>query len=121
MTKARLLVVEDEAIVARDLERTLMRMGYEVMALAASGEDALARAAEVRPDLALMDIHLAGQLDGIATAQQLRQVYGVPVVYLTAHSDAATFQRAQITEPPRCSCPVTARASRVGSDWPTMP
>ena len=99
MTKARLLVVEDEAIVARDLQRTLMRMGYEVTALAASGEEALARAAELRPDLALMDIHLAGELDGVDTAQQMRQAHGVPVVFLTAHSDAATFQRAQITEP----------------------
>jgi len=99
MTKARLLVVEDEAIVARDLQRTLQRMGYEVTALAASGEEALAHAAAQRPDLALRDIHLAGELDGVATAQQMRQAYGVPVVFLTAHSDEATFQRAQITEP----------------------
>src|SRR5258706_1168942 len=99
MVKARLLIVEDEVIVARDLQRTLMRMGYDVTAVTASGEEALARALELRPDLAVRDIHLAGELDGIATAQQMRLAHGVPVVFLTAHSDEATFQRAQITEP----------------------
>jgi diguanylate cyclase (GGDEF)-like protein/PAS domain S-box-containing protein len=93
------LVVEDEAIVARDLERTLTRLGYESVGAVATGEDALARVLAARPDLVVMDIHLAGELDGIATAEQLRTRHGLPVVFLTAHSDEATFQRAKITEP----------------------
>ncbi len=99
MAKARLMVVEDEVIVARDLQRTLTRMGYEVAAAVASGEEALLRAEALRPDLVLMDIHLAGELDGIATAEQMRRAHALPVLFLTAHSDEATFQRAQITEP----------------------
>ncbi len=93
------MVVEDEVIVARDLERTLVRLGYEAAGSAASGEEALERVAGLRPDLVVMDIHLAGELDGIATAEQMRLRHGLPVVYLTAHSDEATFHRAQITEP----------------------
>jgi diguanylate cyclase (GGDEF)-like protein/PAS domain S-box-containing protein len=99
VAKARIFVVEDEMIVARDLQRTLIRLGYEVTGLAASGEEALARVAAQPPDLVLMDIHLAGEMDGIAAAQQIHLRHSLPVVFLTAHSDEATFQRAQITEP----------------------
>ncbi|MFI4982987.1 MAG: response regulator, partial [Nevskiales bacterium] len=99
MAKARIMVVEDEIIVARDLARILAQLDYEVPALVTSGEEALERAAALRPDLVLMDIHLAGQMDGIAAAQAIRQQHEVPVVFLTAHSDEATFKRAEITEP----------------------
>jgi diguanylate cyclase (GGDEF)-like protein/PAS domain S-box-containing protein len=99
MAKATIIVVEDEMIVARDLQRTLIRLGYAVAGLAASGEEALALVAARPPDLVLMDIHLAGEMDGIAAADHIHQRQGLPVVFLTAHSDAATFQRAQATEP----------------------
>ena len=99
MAKARIVVVEDEMIVARDLQSTLIRLGYEVTGLAATGEDALERVAAAPPDLVLMDIHLAGAMDGIAAADYIRLHHSLPVVFLTAHSDEATFQRAQLTEP----------------------
>jgi len=99
MAKARILVVEDEMIVARDLQSTLTRLGYEAPAPVASGEAALAGIEGVHPDLILMDIHLAGKIDGITAAEQIRERMDVPIVYLTAHSDEATFQRANITEP----------------------
>jgi len=99
VTKGRIVVVEDEMIVARDLQSTLIRLGYQVAGLAADGEDALELVAAAPPDLVLMDIHLAGEMDGIATAEQIRLRHGLPVVFLTAHSDEATFSRAQISEP----------------------
>jgi diguanylate cyclase (GGDEF)-like protein/PAS domain S-box-containing protein len=99
MAKARILVVEDEVIVAHDLQATLTRLGYEAPAPCASGEAALACLEEVHPDLVLMDIHLAGKMDGIATAARVRERMDVPIVYLTAHSDEATFRRANVTEP----------------------
>ena len=95
----RILIVEDERIVARDLQQTLVELDYDVFAIASSAEQALARASETCPDIVLMDIRIRGNLDGIATAQILRDRFGVPVIYLTAHSDDATLERAKITEP----------------------
>lgn len=99
MAKARLVVVEDEVIIARDIQRTLIRLGYEVLALSMTGEDALQKVAETHPDIVLMDIRLSGGMDGIATAEVIRMQNKLPVVYLTAHSDEATLRRAQVTEP----------------------
>ena len=95
----RILIVEDERIVARDLQQTLAELDYDAFAIASSAEQAIARASETCPDLVLMDIRIRGNLDGIATAQILRERFGVPVIYLTAHSDNATLERAKITEP----------------------
>src|ERR1044071_3964342 len=99
MEKTKILVVEDEGLVALDLTERLKRFGYEVTANAASGEEALARAEETAPDLILMDIRIQGPLDGVAVAQAVRVYRDVPVVFLTAHSDAGTVQRALTTEP----------------------
>ena len=93
------LVVEDERIVAKDLQYMLNAMGYDAFAIAASADDALARIAEHRPDLVLMDIRIKGSRDGIETADLLRARFGIPVVYLTAHSDDATLERAKLTVP----------------------
>lgn len=93
------LVVEDERIVALDLQQTLQRMGYDAYAIAASADEALERASERRPDVVLMDIRIKGERDGIETAALLRELFGVPVVYLTAHADDATIDRAKHTEP----------------------
>ena len=95
---ARVLVLEDEKLVARDIQSTLAGAGYET-SVAASGEEAIEIARQDQPDLALVDIHLAGKLDGIETARALRQELELPVVYLTAHSDAETLDRAKATEP----------------------
>ena len=99
MSKTTILIVEDEAIVAADLAGKLRRLGYEVAATAAQGEAAVALACRFRPQLVLMDIWLEGPLDGIAAAAAIRRQYDVPVVYLTAHSDAATLARAKLTGP----------------------
>ncbi len=95
----RILVVEDESIVAKDLELTLKRLGYSVPATASSAEDAMSKAGQYRPDLVLMDIHLQGATDGIATAQRLRREMNIPVIYLTAYADDDTVARARETEP----------------------
>lgn len=99
MNGGRILIVEDERVVARDLEVTLSDLGFTVTGLASCGEDALALAGETNPDLVLMDIRLAGELDGIETARHLRDRWDIPVVYITAHSDDDVIQRAKVTEP----------------------
>lgn len=99
MTRATILIVEDEIIVGRDLQRALQRMGYEAPVIATTGAMALAQAVSLRPDLVLMDIVLKGEMDGIQTAEALARQQDVPVIYLTAHSDAHTFSRARLTRP----------------------
>jgi len=97
-TKTRILVVEDEPIVALDLQLRLQRMGYNVPVFVASGEEALASAQLSPPDLVLMDINIEGEMDGVEAADRLAQQY-VPVVYLTAYSNDRTLERAKTTEP----------------------
>ena len=99
MTSARVLVVDDEAIVAKSIERRLTQMGYLVPATAFSGEEAIQRAAETQPDLVLMDIRLKGEMDGVEAAELIRTDFDIPVIYLTAYADEETLQRAKITEP----------------------
>lgn len=99
MTATHILIVEDEILVARDLQQQLKALGYTIVGIAATGARALALVTEMQPHLVLMDIRLQGDLDGIATAAQIRQRYALPIVYLTAHADAATVQRARVTEP----------------------
>lgn len=96
---ARILIVEDERITAEDLRDILTELGYTVTASVSSGADAIARAEETRPDLALMDIRIKGDMDGTETARVLRERFNIPVVYLTAHADAATLSRAKLAEP----------------------
>lgn len=91
--------MEDECIIADDLQQTLLELGYETLRVAASADEAIARAAERCPDLVLMDIRIKGKRDGIETAELLARQFGVPVVYLTAHADDATLERAKRTEP----------------------
>lgn len=99
MEKARILVVDDEIIIARDLEARLKNMGYEVVAIAASGAEAIQFAGEYLPDLILMDIVLKGELDGIEAAAEVRKRFSSPVIYVTAYTDDRTLERARITEP----------------------
>jgi signal transduction histidine kinase len=93
------LIVEDEAIVAQDLRQTLAEQGFDAFAVASSAEEAIASAASKRPDVVLMDIRIKGPTDGIAAAQALRERFGTPIIYLTAHADARTLARAKSTEP----------------------
>jgi two-component system, cell cycle sensor histidine kinase and response regulator CckA len=99
MQDRRIVVVEDEAIVAMDLEVQLQAIGYQVVAQFSRGEEAAARVPGLAPDVILMDIRLAGAMDGIEAARRIRETLDVPIVYLTAHSDDDTFGRARATEP----------------------
>jgi PAS domain S-box-containing protein len=99
MTPARILVVEDDRVVARDIQHQLTRIGHTVVGVTPLGEDAVRLALESHPDLVLMDIRLEGALDGVDAAQQIRNRCQVPVVYLTAYADDETLRRARVTEP----------------------
>ena len=93
------LIVEDEALVAEDLRQTLDTLGYDAFAVAASADDAIAYAAQRCPDVVLMDIRIKGARDGIETAAILRERFDVPIVFLTAHGDTGTFERATKAAP----------------------
>jgi CheY-like chemotaxis protein len=99
MEQPAIFIVEDEAIVANDIKETLKSLGYTVPGIAKSGELALEKVKEAKPDLILMDIHLAGQLDGVETAGKIHVLYNIPVIYLTAYADKALLERAKVTEP----------------------
>ena len=114
MNKARILVVEDELIVARDIQRRLAQLGYEPVAATGYAAEAVALAGQLRPDLVLMDIHLAdhrqpellaagerqpAQMDGIVAAAKIRELLDIPVVYLTAYADDTTLAQAKLTGP----------------------
>jgi hypothetical protein len=96
---ARILVVEDERIVARSLRKQLTALGYDVIAQAPSGEEAIQLTEEFLPDLVLMDISLEGPMDGVEAAATIRKRFGFPVVYLTAFSNKEILERARVTEP----------------------
>lgn len=95
----RILVVEDDRIIAENLKISLMKMGYTVTSIVSSGEQAIEGVAEVRPDLVLMDIVLQGEMDGIEAADQIRSSFNVPVIYISAYGDEETFKRAKTTGP----------------------
>jgi signal transduction histidine kinase len=97
--KPRILILEDETITADHLRRILLRLGYDVAGVTGNGTLALDLIAKTKPDLLLADIGLEGNIDGIEVANQAREQWGTPTVFLTAYSDAATMQRAKVTEP----------------------
>jgi PAS domain S-box-containing protein len=99
MGKAKILVVEDEAIIARDLLHQLKELGYEPLAHTGYGEEALRLAEQLHPDLALMDMQLAGPMDGISTAKRLREQFSIPVVFLTAFAGEKSINLAKQAEP----------------------
>jgi two-component system, cell cycle sensor histidine kinase and response regulator CckA len=99
MTKARILIVEDENIIALDIKRSLVNLGYDVVGTAASGEDAIIKAEQSHPDLVLMDIMLKGEMDGIEAAEKIRKRFDIPLVFLTAYANDTVLERAKIIQP----------------------
>ena len=99
MSSPKIMVVEDEWLVAQGIQESLEDLGYEVIGLAATGEEALQSAALCQPDLVLMDILLKGDMDGIEVAERLRRDFAVPALFLTAYADPMTLGRAKVTEP----------------------
>ncbi len=95
----RLLVVEDDGIIAFDIVTRLGELGYADVAVAATGADAIRQAEQMRPHLVFMDITLKGDMDGIEAAEVIRDRFGIPVVYVTAHSDPSVRGRAMATSP----------------------
>lgn len=94
-----ILVVEDESIVAKDIQICLKKLGYEVVGIVASGEDAVEKAKEMEPDLIMMDIMLKGEMSGIDAASIIRKTQDIPVIFLTAYTDRDTVDRAKESEP----------------------
>jgi hypothetical protein len=97
--KKRVFIVEDQRIIAADLENTLKKLGYDIAGSAATGEEAVVKVAAVRPDLTLMDIRLGDAMDGIEAATEIRRKLDLPIVYLTAYADEETIVRAKATGP----------------------
>jgi diguanylate cyclase (GGDEF)-like protein len=99
MISTTLMIVEDQAVIAADLETSLLRCGYRVCGMVASGAEAVEMARRERPDLVLMDIRLQGAIDGIETAEKLNRELDAPVIFLTAHTDEEMVQRAKLLAP----------------------
>ncbi len=99
MKKAKILIVEDEAIIAMEMESSVQSLGYEVTSIVDTGEKAIAKAEEVKPDLILMDIPIKEEMDGIDTAEEIRNRFGIPVIFSTAYLDEERIERARITMP----------------------
>ncbi len=98
MTKPKILISEDEIIIAEDIAASLEELGYETCAID-TGEDTIDMIRETRPDLVLLDINLRGKADGIEIGSRIRDEFGIPFIYLTAYADKATIDRAKKTEP----------------------
>ncbi len=99
MSKIRVFVVEDEAIVSKDIQQSLIRLGYDVVGSSATGEKALSLVEEILPDIVLMDIMLKGDMSGIEAATIIRKDNAIPVIFLTAYADDATLDKAKVAEP----------------------
>ena len=99
MEKLNIFIVEDESIVAKDIQNNLIKLGYNVLGIANNGKDAIEQIKETNPDVVLMDIMIKGDLTGIEVAEQIRKDISVPVIFLTAYADESTLSRAKVTEP----------------------
>ncbi|RPA68680.1 DNA-binding response regulator [Cyclobacteriaceae bacterium YHN15] len=97
--KTRILIVEDDMIIASNISLQLSKLGYEVTGIESRGEEAINHAKENRPDIILMDINLKGKIDGIETATAIQKENDIPLIYLTANADEVSFQKAKETHP----------------------
>ena len=95
----KILVVEDESIIAMDINYTLKGLGYDVCGVVASGEESVEKAFTMNPDLILMDIKLRGNIDGLCAAKQIQSHLNIPVIYLTAYGDESTLKKLDKTKP----------------------
>jgi CheY-like chemotaxis protein len=99
VTRKKILLVEDDDIIAKVENWRLKNLGYEVTGRAVSGAEAMDLVVKTRPDLVLMDINIQGEMDGIETAKRIKKQFSIPVVYVTSHSDGPTLDRAKATQP----------------------
>ena len=99
MTKTKIMIVEDEAIIRKELENSMISMGYEVVAETDSGEDAIVKAEKEKPDIVLMDIQLEGRIDGIEAADIIHSRSKIPTIFVTAYADEDKINRAKLTLP----------------------
>jgi DNA-binding LytR/AlgR family response regulator len=99
MENINVYIVEDESIVAKDIQNSLKKLGYNVLGISNNGEDALKNISELEPDIVLMDIMIKGGMTGIDVAEKVKQEYSIPVIFLTAYADESTLSKAKITEP----------------------
>lgn len=99
MEKLNIFIVEDESIVAKDIQNNLIKLGYNVLGIANNGNDAIEQIKNLNPDVVLMDIMIKGDLTGIEVAEQIKKFVNVPVIFLTAYADESTLSRAKVTEP----------------------
>lgn len=99
MAKVKILIIEDESIVAKDIQNSLKKLGYNVSGVVNSGDKAIKEVEENRPDMILMDIMLKGSMTGIETAKIIKERFNLPVIFLTAYADDNTVNKAKITEP----------------------
>jgi CheY-like chemotaxis protein len=99
MSKGTVLVVEDDIVIGNLIENRLRKLGYAVCGIVNSGEEAIIRATEQKPDLVLMDIQLAGDIDGIAASRIIHNQQSIPIIYLTSFADDYTLDRAKRTDP----------------------
>ena len=99
MSKINVLIVEDESIVAKDIQHSLKKLGYNILGICSTGEDAIKSAKDLSPDLVLMDIMLKGDMNGIEAAAQIRETNNIPVIFLTAYADENTLNKAKVSEP----------------------
>ena len=99
MEKLNIFIVEDESIVAKDIQNSLTKLGYNVVGMANNGNDAIEKITELMPNLVLMDIMIKGAMTGIEVSEKIKERMNIPVIFLTAYADEGTLSRAKITEP----------------------
>jgi CheY-like chemotaxis protein len=99
MSGEKILIVEDDDIIARVADWRLKKLGYTVCGRATSGEEAMAHVEKYKPDLVLMDINIQGDIDGIETTKRIKKLFNIPVIFVTSHSDGLTIERAKEAKP----------------------
>ena len=99
LLNSKVLIVENERIIANDIKQRLEELGYNVIGISGTGKDALKIIHETNPDLILMDVVITGEMDGIETAKQINKLYSIPFIYLTAYYDDEILEQASLTEP----------------------
>lgn len=123
MGTPKILIVEDEIIIAMDIQYTLESLGYKVSGVVSSGEESIEKASQTYPDLVLMDVKLKGSMDGIRAAEEIYERFGIPIVYLTAYGDEDVLERmkkakmfSHVSKPFEIRCLQTAIEQNLASE-----